>query len=304
MTSDLSSSWSGCNTHTLPPPGLGSNAIRCKLHLRRGCNLFGCTSALTPLGKSTHSPSRGILPNFLPPCCTCSKDILTLAAPDDDGPSSHTHLKLCQGIRRYAGRYLQDHLLLLPKLPTEAKLRELIELKEREARERVEELERQRELLRQQEAAWGAGVATTSKDDDLFEASTVTTDGFETSLKMEVRGGVPGEKKRFEKLRDFQTKVVSFKKDLTGLGGKVSGIQRSNSTSGWMCESTVLGTSVDSQEDPFALQKERLLEYIQQARKANRMDEVYALEASLRDIEVAMKEEQMAGMSYGFTLDQ
>jgi len=78
-------------------------------------------------------------------------------------------------------------------------------------------------------------------------------------------------------------------------------MERHNSDSGWMGDSFAVG-SVDSTDDPFMLQRQQLMRFIQQARQANRMDEVQALEASLRDIERTMAEEQQQ-LSYGFSPD-
>ena len=69
--------------------------------------------------------------------------------------------KLGQNIRQFASSYLQDNMLALPALTTNVQLRELRERKAREAQERVKEIERQRELRRQQEALSAAGVVGT-----------------------------------------------------------------------------------------------------------------------------------------------
>ncbi len=96
--------------------------------------------------------------------------------------------------------------------------------------------------------------------------------------------------------KDFSTKVgVSFKRESEELDVP---IVRKDSTSGWMCSSTV-AQSVDSTEDPFDLQKQQLLAYIKQARGAGRMDEVHALEASLREIEATILEQRK--LSYGLS---
>ena len=201
------------------------------------------------------------------------------------------------------------------------KLRQIREAKEREAQERIKELERHRELLRQQEAAHGAGVDGTQKEK-----------GFETSMAATVEvaeggegrgegvgGGPPEKRKLQDRFLEFSNKVVSnvrdvgfgnvrvgnigFKKDSSGgsIAMVASRSKRQNSDSGWMGDSFAVG-SVDSADDPFMLQRQQLLRFIQQARQANRMDEVQALEASLRDIESAMTEEQQQ-LSYGFSPD-
>ena len=61
------------------------------------------------------------------------------------------------------------------------------------------------------------------------------------------------------------------------------------SPSGWTVDSTAYG-SVDSTSDPFELQRQQLLIYIEQAKKAKRHDELATLEASLRDIEALMSQ--------------
>ena len=221
--------------------------------------------------------------------------------------TSERSLKLCRGIRIYASSYLQDNLLTLPKLPTAENLRRIREQKEREAWERIKELERQRELQRQQEAAQlqlGAGVAWSSKGDEgeeVLDGGSINIDTQDSPMKVGTRPGAGSEKRRFEKLLDFSTRVVNFKKSGEGgtAGLPIPKFKRGNSGSGWMCDPMATG-SVDSQEDPFVLQKQQLLVYIRQARKAKRMDEVEALEASLRDIEIAMRDRQLSSLSYGF----
>lgn len=250
---------------------------------------------------------------------TCSKHILGLYAENGDDPSP-TALKLQRGVRVYTSNYLQDNLFSLPKLPTPDQLRMIREAKEREAWERIRELERQRELLRQQEAAKGAGVTVTGqskeeKEGEIAEEEVDEKQGLEKlsakvfSSKKDTGGGggEKGDKRRLERLFELSTRVVTFKRDAHGDGGRV-GVniarrsQRLNSGSGWMGDSTAAG-SVDSNEDPFEVQKQHLVLYIQQARKANRKDEVETLEAALRDIEATIREQRLANMSYGFTSD-
>ena len=193
-----------------------------------------------------------------------SKQILKLGSTDQ----SVRGQKLSRSIRLYASNYLQDNLLTLPSLPTNVQLRRIREEKEREAEERVRKLERERELQRQKEASMGAGV-----------------------------GGE--ERKGLDKLLDLSKDIsskmsVSFKKDSAGIDIPR---QRNQSNSGWMPSTSV--SSMDSHDDPFAVHKQQLLAYIKQAREAKRLDEVAALEQSLRDIEVAMH--QQTPLSYGIS---
>ena len=72
-----------------------------------------------------------------------------------------------------------------------------------------------------------------------------------------------------------------------GGGGGTARIERLTSGSGWMGNTEAFG-SVDSQDDPFTLQQQQLLGFIQQAQVAGRADKVAALEESLCEIESLM----------------
>jgi ribosomal protein L9 len=181
--------------------------------------------------------------------------------------------KLGQNIRRFTSNYLQENMLALPALPTNVQLRELRERKEREARERVKELERQRELQRQKEAQSAAGVGAASGA---------------------MAGATADERKGFDKFMDKMASskiAVSFKKDSTSVE-----VDRGVKETGWITSRSE--EIVDTGDDPFLLQKQQLLSYIKQARAGNRMDEVAALEQSLRDIELAIHQKQP--MAFGF----
>lgn len=238
--------------------------------------------------------------------CAYSKDLLSLGGTDP----SQRGAKLSRGIRAFASTYLQENLLTLPALPTHVKLRQIREAREREAQERIKELERCRELQRQQEAARGAGVDGTQKERGVETSISIGTnvEVAEGETGGGGGGGQPEKRKLQDRFLELSNKFVSnvgvkvsnigFKKDSAMHGPRP---KRLDSGSGWMGDSVAVG-SVDSAEDPFLLQKQQLLCFIHQARKANRMDEVQALEASLRDIERAMVEEQQQ-LSYGFTQD-
>ena len=209
--------------------------------------------------------------------------------------------KLSRSVRVYASNYLQENLLLLPSLPTVAQLRGIREQVEKEAQERLRELEREREKKRKHEEEVAAKASAKALEEkkgiDKFldfskEISTKMSDTFK-------RDG-EGEKKGFDRLLDFSKELstkmsVTFKRDSEAVAVEPDRA-RSSSESGWMC-STNMSASVDSTEDPFDLQKKQLLLYIKQARDANRMDEVRALEASLREIEATIIEQKK--LSYG-----
>lgn len=213
-------------------------------------------------------------------------------------------LKLCRGIRAFASNYLQENLLTLPSLPTMQKLAEIREAKEREARQRLQALENQREVRRQEELAArsrGHAHASVPTTEEYYEESVQSIAGPSTSVALTTE-----KKNRFEKLKNFSTKVipkVHFKRDAGGGDDREGSVrvQRLNSGSGWMGNARAFG-SVDSQDDPFTLQRQQLVAFIQQAREAGRMDEVAALEKSLCEIEDLMMERPPNSpiRSYGF----
>ena len=236
-----------------------------------------------------------------------SKDVFSLGSGAESDPSvSRATFKLCRGVRVFASTYLQENLLSLPSLPTSQQLAEIRQRKEEEARERLRELERQRELLRREELARGPvnTMGTGGAVDDTFEEEERGFAGASASFSADL---VPGEKKkRFEKLKNFSTKVmpkVNFKRE--GGGGEEGSVrvERLESGSGWMSTSKAFG-SIDSQDDPFTLQREQLVGFIEQAQAAGRSDEVAALQQSLQEIERLMAEREQLprpSMSYGFT---
>lgn len=201
----------------------------------------------------------------------CSKDILSLGEVE----TSIRDQKLGQNIRRFASTYLQENMLALPALPTNVQLREIRERREREALERVKEIERQRELKRQKEALNAAGVAMVTRHLEQEEKS-----GFDRFID-------------FSKTKIASSKLnVSFRKDAPSVEVDPAGVQQS----GWIASKEI--EIVDTGADPFQLQKQQLMAYIKQARAANRMDEVDALEQSLRDIELAIHQQEPK--TYGF----
>ena len=213
--------------------------------------------------------------------------------------------KLSRSVRVYASNYLQENLLLLPSLPTVAQLREIREQVEKEAQERLRELEREREKKRKREEEMAAKAAAKASAKALEEKKGIDklldfSKDISSKMSDTFKRDGEGEKKGFDKFLDFSRELstkmsVTFKRDSEAVAVEPDRA-RSDSKSGWMC-TTDTGTSVDSTEDPFDLQKKQLLLYIKQARDANRMDEVHALEASLREIEATIIEQRK--LSYG-----
>ena len=180
---------------------------------------------------------------------------------DDGREPTVTCQKIQRNVRVYASNYLQEHLFTLPGLPTKDKLNEIREMKQREADERNKQLQLQREknIKREQDAA----AAAVAKKESKLEVSFSALDG------------------RLRLSPTFKQKAKA-----------VLGIKKheSNST-GWTVESA-LSSSQDKDEkvDPFELQRQQLLGYIAQAEQAKRYDEVATLKESLREIEYLLEQ--------------
>ena len=179
--------------------------------------------------------------------------------------------KLSFNIRVFVSNYLQEHLLTLPSLPTQAQLKEIIERKEKEAEEKLREIELQREVQRQRKA--------------IKEAE-------EKSSKLSLSSKFS----KVDKMINSKLKGLQNAVNFTA-GSEVVTVTGEKEEGGWMCKTDMVVRSVDCEEDPFVIQREQLLSYIAQAQEANRLDEVRSLELSLKDIEKAMEEQKM---SYGF----
>ena len=230
--------------------------------------------------------------------------------------ASQRMVKLHRGIRVYASVYLQENLLALPHLPTAEQLRQIRQEREKEAKERIAELERERERRRQLEAVMREQER---RPREVRRGEVEEEEEEEDGLQSLLDGGVSKLEESVSRIGDSVNKLgdsVSgglgkiFRRQGKGArvgfskGGGAEAVSmplaRSGSGSAWIGES-LAEHSVDSQEDPFVLQREQLLSYIQQARVAGRLDEVHALEASLREIEFVMGQQQR---SYGVSPDQ
>lgn len=230
-----------------------------------------------PLGMCWHDIETARLLHFV-----CSKRILSMGASD---PSPRGQ-KLARSVRVFASNYLQQHLLTLPSLPTAQQLAEIKEQKEREAQEKIREIERQREQQRQQNALREAKAAAAKKQKAAEEESSLQSDLNKTAASAE---------KFFKDIsKGFQSILPANKTEKEEISGdRVE-------EGGWMCNTKQVMRSFDDEmeDDPFVVQREQLLSYIAQAKDAKRFDEVRALEQSLRDIEAVMQEQRM---SFGFT---
>lgn len=219
---------------------------------------------------------------------THSKKILSAGAAEP----SPLRQKLSRCIRVFASNFLQENLMTLPSVPTMPQLQQIKEKKEREALERVREIERQREEQRQLNLRREAAAAADDSSSGLDKLSAGVDSGLgKISAKFSAE---------IDKLKDFSKDLqdkITFKKDEEVVS--ISSVREGGGGeggAGWMCAPEMV-RNTDGEEDPFVVQREQLLSYIAQAREARRMDEVRALEQSLRDIELAMEEQQ--NMSYG-----
>ena len=92
----------------------------------------------------------------------------------------------------------------------------------------------------------------------------------------------------------FRVSPTFTKKAKAVFGIKMSDIEDVDKdlTSGWTAEPAISST-LDVEVDPFELQRQQLLSYINQAEQAKRFDEVATLKESLREIESLMEQAQM-----------
>ena len=181
---------------------------------------------------------------------------------DDDKEPTARCLKVQKSVRVYASTYLQENLLTLPPLPTREKLQQIREEKEREAEEKRQAVMRLKEEERLHQEA-----AASKKEMSLPKLELTVS--FHT--------------------RDSKLKVSPT---FTKKAKAVFGIKSENMTpepTGWTADSSAFSSREDC-DDPFELQREQLLGYIEQARQAKRFDEVAALQESLAQIEELINE--------------
>lgn len=203
---------------------------------------------------------------------------------NDGREPSTRHLKVQRGVRIFASTYLQDNLLTLPALPTREKLNKIRNEKEREAEERRKEIERQLEeqrrceLLRiqEEEAAASAARKTILSDKPSTDSNPLSMrslEGHFTKLSSEFSTfSIEGRLSKFSS----EVKRSFLKED-----------SQKQQAKGWAVESG--RNRHDSIDDPFEVQRQQLIQYLEQAKIAGRVDEVAAIQESLRDIEAEIE---------------
>ena len=203
-----------------------------------------------------------------------------------DGASSRSPLaqKLTRFVRVFTSNYLQENLLRLPPVPTMDQFQEIKAQNEREAEERLREIERHREeqrLLNLKREAELSGKISHEVDSSIGKISAELDSGLG-----KISAGVGKFTAEFDKLLCSD----KFRKDKSA-PGIVGWVGEGSSQGGWMCAPEMVVREADDDEsDPFEVQREQLISYITQARNAKRMDEVRTLEQSLRDIEQVMRD--------------
>lgn len=231
-------------------------------------------------------------------CYYCfSKRILSMGSSDP----SPVQQKLARNIRVFASNYLQQHLLTLPALPTKAQQQEIKERLEREAAERLREIQRQRERQRQleeQRRNTPKHNSTSDTGEDGSQHKINTQLSSEEKLAAGFKKFTSDVDKLFsmDTIKDIGKEIKSI---VPGLGEKEEEEEEGIQEGGWKIDTNKVILAMDCDEDdPFAVQREQLLSFIGQASEAKRFDEVRALEASLREIETVMREQRM---SHGFS---
>lgn len=173
-------------------------------------------------------------------------------------------------------------------------LQQIKEQKEKEAAERLREIERQREEQRLLNLKHEAKLRAAAEEKSGLDKLSADVDSGIGKISAGM-GKLTAEMDKLlsvDKLRD----KITFKKDeeAVGISGWVG--EGDGGQGGWMCAPEMVVRTTEEEDDPFMVQREQLLSYIAQAREAKRMDEVRALEQSLIDIEQFMEQQQM---SYG-----
>lgn len=179
----------------------------------------------------------------------------------------------------------------MPSLPTQQKLAEMKEERERKAQERLREIERQR----QQEI-----ILKAQREAEAATAEKSVMDSISSDLTAEkISEGFGKFTSDLDRLFSMNT-IKDLSKEIQAImpGGVKEEEEKSEvEVGGWICNTDQVVTAVDEEDDPFMIQREQLLSFIAQAKEAKRFDEMRALEESLKEIEAVMQEQK----SYGFS---
>ena len=196
--------------------------------------------------------------------------MLNLAPEGRGGVATPANLKLQRSVRIFASNYLQENLLTLQNLPTRIQLRKIRDAKEKEAEELRRNLIRQKEEQRLLEEEAAAAIA--SKRDNKPTAGA-PTNSMDASL--------------MNKLDSTFKDTIEMTFSALGIGSSKGGTNTNEPSVGWSA-APVISDTLGDEFDPFELQRQQLLSYIEQARDAKKFDEVEALEQSLAEIESMM----------------
>jgi len=170
--------------------------------------------------------------------------VLGLDNPDPPTPKA---LRLQQMIAARASAFIQENLLGLPMLPTEAELTRLREAKRIEAQRRIAE---ERRLEREQQRRREEAESATQREVD---SRVKAAQSFKAGVK-------------FNNAADAGVEVVT--------------------DSGWKpAEVTASAGRLNTGDDPMIQQMDIIRGYIKQARDARRWDEVQMLEDNLKELQ-------------------
>lgn len=211
-----------------------------------------------------------------------SKKIYSLGSGTDKTLSS-AQMKLRRNIRTEVIRFLQDHMLGLDPLPSE---KEVIQLRaERKAAiaRRLEE-ERQARARRVQAEALALEKSAQQRAQQQQQAEAKLLDSPQRGHERKSSWGL------LNKLKEQAQEVGAGM--MVGLTSSGSEGKLNQSPSGWKPSAVSQDTVQALSDDPLIQQMNIISSYLNQAQEAGRWDEVNMLEANLKDLQLAYRQEQ------------
>ncbi|XP_054749688.2 rabenosyn-5-like [Lytechinus pictus] len=223
---------------------------------------------------------RTVLLKYFDALDLLSKKIYSLGSGTEKTLSS-AQMKLRRNIRTEVVRFLQDHMLGLQPLPSEEEVIKLRAERKAAIAKRLEE-ERQARAKRMQEEALALEKSAQQRAQQQAESKLL--DSPKRGHERKSSWGL------LNKLKEQAHEVGAGM--MVGLTSSGSEGKLNNPPSGWKPSAVSQDTVQALSDDPLIQQMNIISSYLNQAQEAGRWDEVNMLEANLKDLQLAYRQEQ------------